>query len=223
MANPNKVVYYDAGETFGSGSVKCIDILDNVNGIAKPSVCGSVQVETFSNDNPCGCNSGGGPCEASYISNAACDICHGMSVGDPWRIIGEGGNTPGVTCKELESMSLYALDENSCPKAQADATEFCQCTNSSVTPCVANDLTPDESKCSSNDICCDGVCQYRGPNKGLMCSTRYALSKDQWPDWALEEVPYPDNKNKYEGTTSGTTSGTTGDAVGLVAMSDTKT
>ena len=223
MANPNKVVYYEAGATFGSGSVKCIDILDNENGIAKPSVCGNVQAETFSSDNPCGCNIGGGPCEASYSSNSACDICQGMSVGDPWRMIGKSGNTPGVTCNELESMARYVFDETLCPKAQSDAAEFCQCTNGAVTPCIANDLTPGESNCTASDTCCDGVCQYRGPYKKLMCSTRDALSKDEWPDWALEAVPYPENESKYEGTTSGTASGTTGDAVGIVKISGTNT
>lgn len=223
MAYPNAVVRYRAGSTFSSGSVKCIDILDNENGVTKPSVCGSIQAETHSRDNPCGCNSGGGPCEASYVGSDACDICQGLRVGDPSRFIGDSGYLPGLTCAQLDAISDNAFDSNTCPKIQADAAEFCQCTDGSVTPCVATDLGPEKSNCTASDVCCDGVCQFRGTGIGLVCSTRYALPKDQWPDWALEKVPYPERKNNHEGTKYEGNSGMKGDAIGIVSSSDSKT
>jgi hypothetical protein len=203
MSNPNAVINYEGGDTFSSGSVKCKDINDNIYGVAKPSVCGSVVSQTFSDENPCGCHKNGAICEATYSSNDKCNICiDGKHVGDPSRIIGDSGFFPGLSCEQLEMMASIAFDANSCPKVQADASQFCKCTSrSSIRQCVPADVDADQSQCTSESTCCDGVCQFRGDSLGLICSNRFTLDKDRWPKWALKEVPYP--KNDEYGAVSG--------------------
>jgi hypothetical protein len=216
MSKPNAVIDYEGSDTFSSGSVKCKDINDNIYGVPKPSICGSVVSQTFSDDNPCGCNQNGAICEATYSGNEVCNVCtDGKRVGDPYRIIGDRGFFPGLSCEQLETMASIAFDSNSCPKVQADASQFCKCTSSSVRQCVPPDIDADQSRCTSESTCCDGVCQYRGSSLGLICSNRFTLDKDRWPTWALKEVSYP--KNDQYGAVSGKTVNSSGLRVILTA------
>lgn len=215
ITNSNAWIDYPATSSYSGGSIQCKDIRNRYSGITRPDVCSKVQPITFDDSNPCGCRgSNGDVCEEADVSsgNEDCLICGSGDkvVGDPNRVIGSDGQLPGLLCGDLQAYSGIAFTASTCPLVQADVAKYCQCTSNvySVPQCVQDDMADyTKSRCTKDTTCCEGQCQFRGAGE-LLCSNRNPISKDQWPEWALEAVGHPDDNPG--GNDGGTASGSAG-------------